>query len=146
MHAQSPDISYDVFNYNKIDGKYLKIFIVIALAIFIIGCINFINLTIAIAGFRGKEIAVKKIVGARRIQIILQVFTETFLSVFIAVLLSLLLATFFLPYLNNILDRELGVSSLYQPGLIGIYAIVLLVTTFLAGSYPAWLIHLLKLI
>lgn len=145
VHFKSTDISYDYFNYKKIDGKYIKIFIIIALAIFIIGCINFINLTIAIAGFRGKEIAVKKIVGARRIQIILQVFTETFLSVFIAVLLSLLLATFFLPYLSNILDRELGVSSLYQPGLIGIYAIVLLVTTFLAGSYPAWLISSSKI-
>ncbi len=145
VHTKSTDISYDFFNYNKIDGKYIKIFIIIALAIFIIACINFINLTIAIAGFRGKEIAVKKIVGARRIQIILQVLTETFLSVFIALLLSVLLAAVFLPFLNNILNRELGVSSLYQPKLIGIYAIILLGTTFLAGAYPAWLISSSKI-
>lgn len=80
----------------------------------------------------------KKIVGARRIQIILQVLSETFLSVFIAVLLGILLAAVFLPSLNDILSRELEVSSLYQKELIGIYGIALLATTLLAGSYPAW--------
>ncbi len=145
VHTQSSGVNYDFFNYNKIDGKYIKIFIVIALAIFIIACINFINLTIAIAGYRGKEIAVKKIMGAKRAQIILQVLTETFISVFIAVLLSILLAAVFLPYLNNILNRELAVSSLYEPKLVGIYVIVILGTTLLAGLYPAWLISYSKI-
>lgn len=145
VHFKSTDINYDFFNYKKIDGKYIKIFIVIALSIFIIACINFINLTIAIAGYRGKEIAVKKIVGARRAQIIFQVLAETFLSVFIALSLSILLAAVFLPFLNNILNRELKVSSLYQPNLIGIYAIILLATTVLAGAYPAWLISSSKI-
>jgi putative ABC transport system permease protein len=145
VHFKSTDINYDYFNYKKIDGKYINIFIVIALAIFIIACINFINLTIAIAGFRGKEIAVKKIMGARRLQIVLQVLAETFLSVFMAVLLSILLAAVFLPSLNSILNRELEVNSLYQPNLIGIYVIILLGTTFLAGSYPAGLISSSKI-
>ncbi|MEP6949774.1 MAG: FtsX-like permease family protein [Ginsengibacter sp.] len=145
VHSQSTDINYDYFNYKKIDGKYIAIFIAIALAIFIIACINFINLTIAIAGYRGKEIAIKKIVGAKRVQIILQIITETFLSVFIALLLSILLAAVFLPYLNNILNGELGVNTLYQLNLLGIYTIILLITTFLAGSYPAWLISSSKI-
>lgn len=145
VHSGSIDINYDYFNYNKTDGKYIKIFIVIALAIFIIACFNFINLTIAIAGFRGKEIAVKKIMGAKRIQIILQILTETFLSVFAAILLAFLLAAVFLPYLNNILNRELDISSLYQVSLISIYVIILLGTTFLAGSYPALLISSSKI-
>lgn len=145
VHFKSTDITYDYFNYKKIDGKYIKIFIVIALAIFIIACINFVNLTVAIAGFRGKEIAVKKIMGAKRIQIILQVLAETFLAVFIAVLLSILLAAVFLPFLNSILNRELEVNSLYQLPLIGIYIIILFVTAFLAGLYPAWLISSSKI-
>ena len=140
VHAQSTDINYDFFNYNKIDGKYITIFIAIALAIFIIACINFINLTIAIASYRGKEIAVKKIIGAKRFHIILQVLSETFLSVFLAIIFSILLAAAFLPYLNNILNRELETNTLYQSNLIGVYMITLLVTTFLAGAYPAWLI------
>jgi putative ABC transport system permease protein len=77
-------------------------FLVIALAIFLIACINFINLSTAIAGSRGKEIAVKKIVGANRFQIIVQIITETYIAVFIAILLAVLLASFFLPYMNII--------------------------------------------
>jgi putative ABC transport system permease protein len=140
VHAQSTDINYDFFNYNKIDGKYITIFIAIALAIFIIACINFINLTVAIAGYRGKEIAVRKIIGAKRFHIILQVLSEAFLSVFIAIIFSILLAAAFLPFLNNILNRELDTNILYQSNLVSVYIIILLVTTFLAGAYPAWLI------
>ncbi|MEP6728729.1 MAG: FtsX-like permease family protein, partial [Bacteroidota bacterium] len=140
VHGKSISINYDFFNYNKIDGRYVRIFIMIALAMFVIACINFINLSIAIAGYRSKETAIKKIMGARPGQIILQVLTETFLSVFIAFVLAVLLTAFFLPSLNTVLQRRLDVNILYGPAIMGIYAIVLLVTTFLAGLYPAWLI------
>ncbi|MFM9908973.1 MAG: FtsX-like permease family protein [Chitinophagaceae bacterium] len=140
VHLSSTDINYDYFNYNKMDGKYIRIFIVIALAIFIIATINFINLTIAIAGYRGKEIAIKKVMGAKRMHILFQVFTETFLSVFIALLVSLVLAIIFMPFLNTILHRDLELKYLYDARIIGVYTIILLVTTLLAGSYPAWLI------
>ena len=145
VHSKSSDIMYDFYNYNKIDGKYLKIFLIIALAIFLIACINFINLSIAVAAYGGKEIAMKKVAGANRFQIILQVMTETFLAVLISVLLSVLLASIFLPYLNNILNRNLEVSLLYQPKVISFYLIILFGTTFLAGLYPAWLISSAKI-
>ena len=145
VHSRSTDINYDYFNYKKIDGKYISVFIIIALAIFIIACINFVNLTIAIAGYRGKEIAIKKIIGAKRTHIILQVLTETFLSVLIAVSLAILLAVVFLPYLNSILNRGIGIDTLYQPEFIVIYAGVLFSTVLLAGSYPALLISSSKI-
>jgi putative ABC transport system permease protein len=145
VHTSSTDINYDYFNYKKIDGKYISIFIFTALAIFVIACCNFINLTIAIAAYRGKEIAVKKIMGAGRMQIIFQVLTESFLSVLIAVLLSIFLATILLPYLNNILDRELTINALYQPLVIAAYVLILVVTTSLAGLYPALLISSSKI-
>ncbi len=145
VHTKSTDINYDYFNYNKIDGKYITIFMVIGLAIFIIACINFINLSIAIAGYRGKEIAIKKIIGAKRFHIILQVLTEAFLSVLTALILSVVLTILFLPYLNHILNRQLTVSSLYQTNLVVGYVIILLATTILAGFYPAWLISSSKI-
>jgi putative ABC transport system permease protein len=144
VHSESTDISYDFYNYNRIDGKYIKMFLVIALAIFLIACINFINLSTAIAGSRGKEIAVKKIVGANRFQIIVQIITETYIAVFIAILLAVLLASFFLPYMNIIVNRNLNVSLLYQPKLMSFYIIIIIVTTFLSGLYPAWLISSAK--
>jgi len=144
VHAVSTDINYDLFNYNKIDGKYIKVFSIISLAIFLIACINFINLSTAIAGFRGKEIAIKKITGASRLQIIIQVILETFIAVFIAIALAVLFASFFLPFINSILNRTLQVSLLYQPKLIFFYATILFTTTFLSGLYPALLISSIK--
>ncbi len=145
VHSKSNDIIYDFYNYNRIDGKYINIFIITALAIFLIACINFINLSIAVAAYRGKEIAMKKIVGASRFQIIIQVLSETFLGVFFAIALAIVLATLFLPFLNGLLNRDLNVSLLYQPALIGFYILLLFTTTFLAGLYPAWLISSSKI-
>jgi putative ABC transport system permease protein len=144
VHAASTGIKYDLFNYNKIDGKYLKVFSIIALTIFLIACINFINLSTAIAGFRGKEIAMRKIAGASRIQIIIQIILETFIAVFIAILLAMSLASLFLPYINSILNRTLDASLLYQPKLIFFYGAALFATTFLSGLYPALLISSIK--
>ncbi|MDB5151549.1 MAG: hypothetical protein JWR54_300 [Mucilaginibacter sp.] len=144
IHSGSVNINFDYYNYKKIDGKYINIFIIIAAAIFFVGCINFINLTIAIAGYRGKEIAVKKIIGARRIQVILHILAETFLSVFIAIVIAVFLIVSFLPLLNQLLDRELTVQSLYQNHMLAAFIAILFFTTLIAGSYPAWLISSVK--
>ena len=140
VHTGSVDVNYDFLNYQKMDGKYIQVFIIIAIAIFLIACFNFINLTIAIAGYRGKEIAIKKIIGAGKSQVIMQVFTEIFLLVLLAVLLSILLSTIFLPYLNVLLNRQLPIETLYDSRAILAYGIILLVTTLLAGFYPSLLI------
>jgi putative ABC transport system permease protein len=145
VHSGSMEMNYDELNAKKIDGKYLRIFIIIALAIFVIACSNFVNLTIAIAAYRGKEIAVKKIMGAGRGRIIVQVLTEAFLSVMIAVLLSLALAFVCLPFLNGLVGRHLPAGSLFQWPVIGMYLTILVVTTLLAGAYPAVLISAAKI-
>ncbi|HRP54585.1 ABC transporter permease [Agriterribacter sp.] len=144
VHAQSTDISNDLFNYNKIDGTYIKIFILIGIAIFIIACTNFVNLTIAISGYRRKGIAIKKIIGAKRIHIVSQMLTETFISVFSALLIAIFLAVIFLPFLNNIMQRALEVATLFQSNLVAMYILVLFITTILGGAYPAWLISSAK--
>ncbi|SEM56697.1 putative ABC transport system permease protein [Mucilaginibacter gossypiicola] len=140
IHTGSVNISYDELNYKKIDGKYLNIFIVIAIAVFLIACVNFVNLTTAIAGYRGKEVAVKKIVGARRFHVVFQVLIETFFSVLLSLISALLLITIFLPLLNKLLDRELTSESIYHGAMVVVFAGILIGTTLLAGIYPAWFI------
>ncbi|HEX8020116.1 ABC transporter permease [Mucilaginibacter sp.] len=140
IHTGSINISYDELNYKKIDGKYLNIFIVIAIAVFLIACVNFVNLTTAIAGYRGKEVAVKKIVGARHFHVVFQVFIETFFSVLLSLISALLLITIFLPLLNKLLDRELTSESIYHGVMVVVFAGILIGTTLLAGIYPAWFI------
>ncbi|UOE46420.1 ABC transporter permease [Mucilaginibacter sp. SMC90] len=140
IHTGSVNISYDELNYKKIDGKYLNIFIVIAIAVFLIACVNFVNLTTAIAGYRGKEVAIKKIVGARRFHVVFQVLIETFFSVLLSLISALLLITIFLPLLNKLLDRELTSASIYHGAMVVVFAGILIGTTLLAGIYPAWFI------
>jgi len=140
IHTGSVNISYDELNYKKIDGKYLNIFIIIAIAVFLIACVNFVNLTTAIAGYRGKEVAIKKIVGARRFHVVFQVLIETFFSVLLSLVLALLLITVFLPLLNKLLDRELTSESIYHGAMLVVFAGILIGTTLLAGIYPAWFI------
>jgi putative ABC transport system permease protein len=140
LHTGSAGISYDFFNHNKIDGKYLNVFIIIAIAIFLIACCNFINLTIAIAAHRGKEIGVRKVAGASRGQLILQLLTETFLSVSAAMVLAVLLAHLALPVVNRLLGRDMQVSDLYQAPVPGVYLAVAVASTLVAGLYPALLI------
>ena len=140
VHTRSTDINYESYNTDKIDGKYIRIFIIVALAIFVIACFNFINLTIAIAAWRGKEIAVKKIMGAGRSRIMTQVLTEAFLAAFIALGAAILLSSIFLPALNGLLGRHLAAADLFQPPALAAYAAILLVTTLFAGGYPALLI------
>ncbi|MBX2923401.1 MAG: ABC transporter permease [Chitinophagaceae bacterium] len=144
VHTKSVDITNDIYNYKKIDGKYINIFLIIGLAVFTIAGINFINLTIAINSYRGKEIAMRKIIGAKRLHIIAQVITETFFSVFLALVTALILSIIFLPFLNSILDRNLSPAMLYQPVFIAVYIVAILCTTIMAGMYPAWLISSLQ--
>ncbi|MDO6429338.1 ABC transporter permease [Flavitalea sp. BT771] len=140
IHMASSDINYDYYNYNRVDGKYITVFMIIALAIFLIACCNFINLSIAIAAYRGKEIAVKKIMGAGRSHIFFQVLAETFIGVAGAVALSILLTAIFLPSMNDVVGRQIPVSNLYGWPVAGIYTAILLTTTLFAGLYPALLV------
>jgi putative ABC transport system permease protein len=144
LHAGSTQVSYDIFNYNKIDGKYINVFIIIGIAIFVIACCNFINLTIAIAAYRGKEIGVKRIAGASRGQLVIQLLAEAFLSVLIALILAIILAHFSLPLLNKLLDRNIPENNLYRWPVLATYGVVLLAATILAGIYPAILIAYTK--
>ena len=140
IHSRSTDVNFDFYNVDKIDAKYIRIFMIVALSIFVIACFNFVNLTIAIAAWRGKEIAVKKIMGAGRTRIMTQVLAEAFLASLIALLVAVLLAYIFLPAVNNLLGRQLTRTVLTRPLTLSVYAAILLVTTLLAGGYPALLI------
>jgi putative ABC transport system permease protein len=137
LHAGSTLISYDYFNHNKIDGKYINLFIIIAITIFIIACCNFINLNIAIAAYRGKEMGIKKIAGASRWQLMMQLLTEAFVSVLMSLVLAVLLAHFSLPWLNKLMNRNIPVSDLYQWPVLAAYLVIMFTATILAGIYPA---------
>ncbi|NIM10953.1 MAG: FtsX-like permease family protein [Candidatus Aminicenantes bacterium] len=115
----------------------IYIFLIVAFAILIIACINFMNLTTARYGHRAKEVGLRKVVGAGKKEMIWQFFGESFVMVFLALALGILMVQLLLPLFNNLVAKQLtlNITENLQTlmGLVGI----LLVTGLISGSYPA---------
>jgi ABC-type antimicrobial peptide transport system permease subunit len=107
--------------------------------ILIIACINFMNLTTARSGNRSKEIGMRKVIGAFQKDIIKQFYFETSLFVLISMVLTVFLAQLFLPVFNTLFRKELTLSFLQNPSLLGFLIGTSLITALVAGSYPALL-------
>jgi putative ABC transport system permease protein len=109
----------------------------IALFILLIACINFINLTIARSLKRAKEIGIRKVNGGTRNQLILQFLGESFLLCLGAFLIALALVKIALPVFNRLSNKALALSYLMDTRLILGFLALFLMTTLLAGFYPA---------
>ena len=130
---------YARFGYEKTVGTIQSIYIFSFIAVFIliIACINYINLSTARAVKRYKEIGLRKVVGAERKNIVGQFYIESFLLTFLAILFSLFLVELLIPSFNQLSGKNFSSNVLFQPSfLIGILVIVL-ITGFLSGTYPA---------
>lgn len=121
---------------------YVRLFSMAAVVILIIACINFMNLSTARATNRLKEIGVKKVLGARRKNLIAQYFTESFLLTISATLLAIFLASLLLPNFSELTGKELSLP--FNPEFVGSLLILICLTGFLAGSYPALFLSGLK--
>lgn len=109
----------------------------IALFILLIACINFVNLTVARSVKRAKEIGIRKVVGGDRRQLIMQFLGESFLLCIIAFALAIGLVELILPVFNNLANKALAISYLFDVKLIGGYILLFILTSLLAGFYPA---------
>ena len=122
---------------NASNPVYSYILSGIALFILLIACINFINLTVARSIKRAKEIGIRKVVGGNRKQLIMQFLGESFVLSFIAFVMAIGLVELVLPVFNNLANKALAISYLFDGKLIGGYVILFILTTLLAGFYPA---------
>jgi len=115
----------------------VQLFISLALGILLIACINFMNLATANTQSRAKEIGVKKTMGASRGILITQFMLESFLLTLISILVSIIILEFSLPLFNNLLDIQI-VLDYSNPINWILILVVLLITAFISGSYPAF--------
>ena len=121
-------------------GRPLSFFSILAFFILIIACINYMNLATARAGTRAKEIGLRKVVGAKKTNILKQFLSESVLFAFFALLISIVLVGLFLPVFNQIAGKELSLNLIENKFLLfGILGVTLL-AGILAGSYPAFFV------
>ncbi len=104
----------------------------------VIACINFMNLSTARASKRAKEVGVRKVVGAGKYDLIKQFLGESFLLSFIGVIIALPLLWVLLPYLNDITQTDIHLTFFGDYRLWLMLTGLVLVTGFVAGSYPAF--------
>ncbi len=118
------------------DITYVYIFSAIAFLILLIACINYINMATARAVTRAREVGIRKVSGARRIELIRQYLSESFLFVTISLFIALIIAELFLPTINNIMHRAM-VINWTDPFLFAMFGGLWLAVGLGAGAYPA---------
>jgi ABC-type antimicrobial peptide transport system permease subunit len=115
---------------------YLRIFSGVAAFILVIACINFMNLATARATKRAKEVGVRKVVGSSRFNLTMQFFGESFLLSFLALGVSVGLMQILLPVFNTVTGKHVE-SPIATPSYWIVLCSLMLITGFVAGSYPA---------
>ena len=102
-----------------------------------IACINFINLSTARAQKRAREIAVRKVTGARRISLVIQFLCESVIIAFMAGILSLIIVYVSLPYFNDLVKQQLSLELTNIWFWLATGGLFVLIGS-LAGCYPAF--------
>ena len=86
---------------------------------------------------RAKEIGIRKVVGGERKQLIIQFLGESLLICLFAFSFALLIVKLILPVFNDLSNKALALSYLFDIKLVTEYILLFLFTAFLAGFYPA---------
>lgn len=120
------------------DRATIATFTIIAFLILGMACVNFTNLATARAGQRAREVALRKVLGASRVQLMSQFMAESVLIAGVSMLFALALVELLLPALSNFLDADLVMRYF---GMDGMLLPILLLTLLVGGAggiYPAF--------
>lgn len=142
----------DNYLYGKYDEKaqvsggrieYVRIFMIAAIFLLLISCINFINLSTAYATKRSAEIGVRKVNGAGKSVLIRQFLTETAMVTLISFVIAFIVAWLLLPGVNDFVGKNMGIGF-SRPSIWLSVLGAFIVTTLLSGAYPAFVISSFK--
>lgn len=124
---------YDADSENTRTNLY--VFGIIALLILFISCINYVNLSVARASVRFKEIGVRKVLGALRVQLIKQFMGETFLVTLVALTLAAFLAIALFPVYQKISGKNILINSREIIFITMMILALIIMITIVAGGY-----------
>ena len=135
MHMDmSVFLPYEVAAFNPL---YSYILSGIGLLILLIACINFMTLSVGQSSGRAREVGVRKVLGAHRVQLMKQYFGESTVLASISLMIGVVLTVAALPAFASLSGAPLSVSQL-SPALIMLSLVALVVLVgIVAGAYPA---------
>lgn len=120
------------------DRKTIITFSVVALLILAMAVVNFTNLSTSRASQRAREVALRKVLGADRRQLIMQFLGESLLVTLFAMLLALALVELLMPAFAAFLDADMKVGYLGTHGIALPVLLLVPVVGLLGGLYPAF--------
>ena len=120
------------------DRQTIVTFAIIAFLILGMACVNFTNLATARASQRAREVALRKVLGANRKQLITQFLAESVLIAAIAMLLALAIVELLLPALAHFLDADLAMRYFGWDGMLLPIVALTLIVGAAGGVYPAF--------
>jgi putative ABC transport system permease protein len=119
------------------DIKYIYIFCTMAFFILFIALINFINLTVAASLKRGKEIGIKKVMGASVKQLRVQFLSESYIYFIVATFLAMIISYDLVPIFSQKLGISIDLTAVFNIKSMLAVAALIIISGFLAGFYPA---------
>src|SRR5690606_35004960 len=123
-------------------GSIHHVYIMGAIGIFLImiACFNFINLSTARATTRGKEVGLRKALGAFKKQLIAQHLSESILITFFSFLLAVVLISVTVSWLNDFTGKAIQLEDYANPVILLLITGFMVLVGVLAGLYPAFVI------
>jgi putative ABC transport system permease protein len=132
------DTSYPGGDVSISDPKYSYILVAIALLILVVGCINFVTLSVGRSLRRAKEVGIRKVVGAQRRQLITQFIGEAIIVTAISMVVGMAMAAGTLTTFNELASKRLAFPL--DGFLLLVVTSLLVVIGLIAGSYPAFIL------
>lgn len=123
----------------KGDKSFITILASIGFLILVFAVLNYINLSVAQAGYRYKEMAMRRLLGSNREGIFSRLIIESIIIVLISVPLGIIFAFIAKPFANNLLKTNLNFLTLTSPTSLLIIVGVISTIGFLAGWIPAFM-------
>lgn len=125
------------------NSQNVTIFLLIAVFILVIACINFMNLSTALGAQRAKEVGLRKTIGAMRFQLIAQFISESLLVSLLSLVIGIAIAWLLLPVFNIISFKAITIDLL-DFKIIGELLLLAIFVGIVSGSYPAFFMSSFK--
>ena len=122
-------------------GNATLVYVLIAVGILLLASalFNYINLSVALAGKRSKEMAIRSTLGESKSRIRWRYITESILFVAICLALAFLLAKALEPVFNRYMAGDVALEVSLSPLYLGVYALLAVLIGLVSGLIPAWM-------
>ena len=124
--------------------KLVSILGAVAVVILLFSIMNYVNLTVAQAGYRAREMATRRLFGCTRGGVGANMFGESLVMCLLSLVIAIALAYVFAPYISRLLDTDISLAPLASPGGAAIIVAFVLVVSLIAGVLPAAILSRVK--